>query len=225
MDKKYSLEQTISSLLENKRYSSVKDILVTLNAVDIAAIFGELSEDALPLLFRLLPKELAADAFVEMDADRQESLITRFSDTELKAVIDELYIDDAVDLVEEMPANVVKRILKQADPDTRKLINELLKYPDDCAGSIMNTEFVELRTRQTIADAIRVIRREGLEKETINDCFVTNADRTLAGIISLRTLILSKDEDLVGDRMDTNVISVTTMEDQESVAEKFKNMT
>ena len=222
MDKKYSLEQTISSLLENKRYSSVKDILVTLNAVDIAAIFGELSEDALPLLFRLLPKELAADAFVEMDADRQESLITRFSDTELKAVIDELYIDDAVDLVEEMPANVVKRILKQADPDTRKLINELLKYPDDCAGSIMNTEFVELRTRQTIPDAIRVIRREGLEKETINDCFVTNADRTLAGIISLRTLILSKDEDLVGDRMDTNVISVTTMEDQESVAEKFK---
>lgn len=222
MDKKYSLEQTISSLLENKRYSSVKDILVTLNAVDIAAIFGELSEDALPLLFRLLPKELAADAFVEMDADRQESLITRFSDTELKAVIDELYIDDAVDLVEEMPANVVKRILKQADPDTRKLINELLKYPDDCAGSIMNTDFVELRTRQTIADAIRVIRREGLEKETINDCFVTNADRTLAGIISLRTLILSKDEDLVGDRMDTNVISVTTMEDQESVAEKFK---
>ncbi len=222
MDKKYSLEQTISSLLENKRYSSVKDILVTLNAVDIAAIFGELSEDALPLLFRLLPKELAADAFVEMDADRQESLITRFSDTELKAVIDELYIDDAVDLVEEMPANVVKRILKQADPDTRKLINELLKYPADCAGSIMNTEFVELRTRQTIADAIRVIRREGLEKETINDCFVTNADRTLAGIISLRTLILSKDEDLVGDRMDTNVISVTTMEDQESVAEKFK---
>ena len=222
MDKKYSLEQTISSLLENKRYSSVKDILVTLNAVDIAAIFGELSEDALPLLFRLLPKELAADAFVEMDADRQESLITRFSDTELKAVIDELYIDDAVDLVEEMPANVVKRILKQADPDTRKLINELLKYPDDCAGSIMNTEFVELRTRQTIADAIRVIRREGLEKETINDCFVTNADRTLAGIISLRTLILSKDEDLVGDRMDTNVISVTTMEDQESVAKKFK---
>lgn len=222
MDKKYSLEQTISSLLENKRYFSVKDILVTLNAADIAAIFGELSEDALPLLFRLLPKELAADAFVEMDADRQESLITRFSDTELKAVIDELYIDDAVDLVEEMPANVVKRILKQADPDTRKLINELLKYPDDCAGSIMNTEFVELRTRQTIADAIRVIRREGLEKETINDCFVTNADRTLAGIISLRTLILSKDEDLVGDRMDTNVISVTTMEDQESVAEKFK---
>lgn len=222
MDKNYSLEQTIGSLLENKRYPTIKDILITLNAADIAVILGELPEESLPLLFRLLPKELAADSFVEMDADRQESLITRFSDTELKAVIDELYIDDAVDLVEEMPANVVKRILKQADPDTRKLINELLKYPDDCAGSIMNTEFVELRTDQTVSEAIRVLRQEGMEKETINDCFVTNKDRTLAGLISLRTLILSKDEDLISDRMDTNLISVSTMEDQETVAEKFK---
>lgn len=222
MDKNYSLEQTISSLLENKRYSTIKDILITLNAADIAIILGELPEEALPLLFRLLPKELAADSFVEMEADRQESLIIRFSDTELKAVIDELYIDDAVDLVEEMPANVVKRILKQADPDTRKLINELLKYPDDCAGSIMNTEFVELRTNQTVSEAIRILRMEGMEKETINDCFVTNNDRTLAGLISLRTLILSKDEELIGDRMDTNLISVSTMEDQETVAEKFK---
>ena len=222
MDKNYSLEQTISSLLENKRYSTIKDILITLNAADIAIILGELPEESLPLLFRLLPKELAADSFVEMDADSQESLITRFSDTELKAVIDELYIDDAVDLVEEMPANVVKRILKQADPDTRKLINELLKYPDDSAGSIMNTEFVELRTNQTVSEAIRILRQEGMEKETINDCFVTNKDRTLAGLISLRTLILSKDEDLISERMDTNLISVSTMEDQETVAEKFK---
>lgn len=222
MDKNYSLEQTIGSLLENKRYPTIKDILITLNAADIAVILGELPEESLPLLFRLLPKELAADSFVEMDADRQESLITRFSDTELKAVIDELYIDDAVDLVEEMPANVVKRILKQADPDTRKLINELLKYPDDCAGSIMNTEFVELRIDQTVSEAIRILRQEGMEKETINDCFVTNKDRTLAGLISLRTLILSKDEDLISERMDTNLISVSTMEDQETVAEKFK---
>lgn len=222
MDKNYSLEQTIGSLLENKRYPTIKDILITLNAADIAVILGELPEESLPLLFRLLPKELAADSFVEMDADSQESLITRFSDTELKAVIDELYIDDAVDLVEEMPANVVKRILKQADPDTRKLINELLKYPDDCAGSIMNTEFVELRIDQTVSEAIRILRQEGMEKETINDCFVTNKDRTLAGLISLRTLILSKDEDLISERMDTNLISVSTMEDQEAVAEKFK---
>lgn len=221
-DKNYSLEQTISSLLEHKRYSSIKDILITLNGVDIAMILSEMEEESLPFLFRLLPKELAADTFVEMDADKQEVLITKFSDTELKAVIDELYIDDAVDLVEEMPANVVKRILKQADPDTRKLINELLKYPEDSAGSIMNTEFVELRTGCTVSEAIKLIRQIGLEKETINDCFVTNAGRTLVGIISIRTLILSSDDDLVESKMDPNVISVGTTEDQEAVALKFK---
>lgn len=222
IEKNYSLEQTISSLLEHRRYSSIKDILVTLNGVDIALILSEMDEESLPFLFRLLPKELAADTFVEMDPDKQEVLIAKFSDTELKAVIDELYIDDAVDLVEEMPANVVKRILKQADPDTRKLINELLKYPDDSAGSIMNTEFVELRTGQTVADAIKLIRQTGLEKETINECYVTNQSRTLVGLISLRTLILANDNDLVESKMDPNVISIGTMEDQEAVAEKFK---
>ena len=221
-EKNYSLEQTITSLLEHKRYSSIKDILVTLNGVDIALIFSELEEESLPFLFRLLPKELAADTFVEMDSDLQEALISRFSDTELKAVIDELYIDDAVDLVEEMPANVVKRILKQADPETRKLINELLKYPDDSAGSIMNTEFVELRTGQTVGDAIREIRLNGIEKETINECYITNPDRTLVGFISIRTLILSADTDILEARMDPGVISVGTMEDQEAVALKFK---
>lgn len=222
VDKNYSLEQTIASLLEHKRYSSIKDILITLNGVDIALIFSEMEEESLPFLFRLLPKELAADTFVEMEPEQQEVLITRFSDTELKSVIDELYIDDAVDLVEEMPANVVKRILKQADPDTRKLINELLKYPDDSAGSIMNTDFVELRVGQTVADAIRLIRKTGLEKETINDCYVTNPNRSLVGLISIRSLILADDEELVENKMDTNVISVATTEDQETVAQTFK---
>lgn len=221
-EKNYSLEQTISSLLEHKRYSSIKDILITLNGIDIALILSEMDEESLPFLFRLLPKELAADTFVEMDPDKQEVLIAKFSDTELKAVIDELYIDDAVDLVEEMPANVVKRILKQADPDTRKLINELLQYPEDSAGSIMNTEFVELRTGATVAEAIRLIRKTGLDKETINECYITNAGRTLVGLISIRTLILSDDEDLIESKMDPNVISVGTMEDQEAVAVKFK---
>ena len=221
-EKTYSLEMTIRSLLGNKRYSTIKDILITLNAADIAAIFAELEPDMLPLLFRLLPKELAADTFVEMDPDQQQLLITRFSDTELKEVIDELYIDDAVDLVEEMPANVVKRILGQADPETRKLINELLKYPEDSAGSIMTTEFVELGMGYTVEDAIKTIRRTGFEKETINDCFVTGPGRTLEGIISIRTLILSQDDDNVSDIMDTNVVSVNTMDDQETVAEKFK---
>ncbi|MBQ3159282.1 MAG: magnesium transporter [Clostridia bacterium] len=221
-EKTYSLEMTIRTLLENKRYSSIKDILITLNAADIAAIFAELEPDILPLLFRLLPKELAADTFVEMDPDQQQLLITRFSDTELKEVIDELYIDDAVDLVEEMPANVVKRILYQADPETRKLINELLKYPEDSAGSIMTTEFVELGMGYTVEDAIKTIRRTGLDKETINDCFVTGPGRKLEGIISIRSLILAQDDDKVSDIMDTNVVSVNTMDDQETVAEKFK---
>lgn len=222
MDKQYSLELTITSLLENKRYSTIKDILITLNAADIAVIFGELEEDCLPILFRLLPKELAADTFVELDADTQESIIIRFSDTELKAIIDELYIDDAVDLVEEMPANVVNRILKQADPDTRKLINELLKYPEDSAGSIMTTDFVELRVGQTVTEAIRLIRKVAQDKETINDCFITRKDRTLMGSISLKTLILSKDEDLVEDKMEPVMVSVNTLEDQESVASRFQ---
>ena len=221
-EKTYSLEMTIRTLLGNKRYSSIKDILITLNAADIAAIFAELEPEILPLLFRLLPKELAADTFVEMDPDQQQLLITRFSDTELKEVIDELYIDDAVDLVEEMPANVVKRILTQADPETRKLINELLKYPEDSAGSIMTTEFVELGMGYTVEDAIKTIRRTGFEKETINDCFVTGPGRTLEGIISIRSLILAQDDDKVSDIMDTNVVSVNTMDDQETVAEKFK---
>ena len=221
-EKTYSLEITIRTLLENKRYSTIKDILITLNAADIAAIFAELEPEMLPLLFRLLPKELAAETFVEMDPDQQQLLITRFSDTELKEVIDELYIDDAVDLVEEMPANVVKRILYQADPETRKLINELLKYPEDSAGSIMTTEFVELGMSYTVEDAIKTIRRTGLEKETINDCFVTGPGRSLEGIISIRTLILSQDDDLVSDLMDTHVVSVNTMDDQETVAQKFK---
>ena len=221
-ERTYSLEMTIRTLLGNKRYSTIKDILVTLNAADIAAIFAELEPEMLPLLFRLLPKELAADTFVEMDPDQQELLITRFSDTELKEVIDELYIDDAVDLVEEMPANVVKRILHSADPDTRKLINELLKYPEDSAGSIMTTEFVELGIGYTVEDAIKTIRRTGFEKETINDCFVTGPSRTLEGIISIRTLILSQDDDRISDLMDTNVVSVNTMDDQETVAQKFQ---
>ena len=221
-EKTYSLEITIRTLLGNKRYSSIKDILITLNAADIAAIFAELEPEALPLLFRLLPKELAADTFVEMDPDQQQILISRFSDTELKEVIDELYIDDAVDLVEEMPANVVKRILGQADPETRKLINELLKYPEDSAGSIMTTEFVELGMNYTVEDAIKTIRRTGFEKETINDCFVTGPGRTLEGIISIRSLILAQDDERVSDIMDTNVVSVNTMDDQETVAQKFK---
>ena len=215
-----SLATAITSLIESKKYGTLRDILVTMNAADIAALFEDLEPEMLPRLFRLLPKELAADTFVEMESDSQELLIKGFSDSELKEVIDELYIDDAVDIVEEMPANVVKRILAQADPDTRKLINELLKYPDDSAGSIMTTEYVELRPNWTVEDAIKTIRRTGIDKETINICYVTRADRTLYGYITIRRLILSQTDVLIGDLAETNnVISCKTLDDQETVAQ------
>ncbi|HIR03752.1 MAG TPA: magnesium transporter [Candidatus Scatovicinus merdipullorum] len=215
------VQDTILSLLEQKKYATLRDILTTIKPVDIAALFDDMQEDALPLLFRLLPKELAAETFVEMDENAQELLIHGFSDTELKEVVDELYVDDAVDLIEEMPANVVKRILQQADPDTRKMINEILKYPDDSAGSIMTTEYVSLRPNMTVLDAIKRIRRTGVDKETIYTCYVTKENRKLIGILSIKTLLLSDEDDVVEDIMETNVISVNTLDDQEVVAQMF----
>ena len=215
-----TLESTLSALIEGKKYAALRDILVTMNPADVAAVFEETDELALPLLFRLLPKELAAETFVEMQPEQQELLIRGFSDTELKEVVDELYVDDAVDLVEEMPANVVKRILRQADPDMRRMINEILRYPEDSAGSIMTTEFVSLRPQMTVEEATKRIKRTGVDKETINTCYVIDKGR-LIGALSLRTLILSDDDDVIEDIMEPNVISVTTSEDQETVAQMF----
>lgn len=214
-----NLATAITALVENRKYAALREVLVTMNPLDIATLFNDLEQEILPRLFRLLPKELAAETFVEMDTDAQEHLIRGFSDNELKEVIDELYIDDAVDLVEEMPANVVKRILKQADPDTRKLINELLKYPEDSAGSMMTTEFVEFRPHFTVEDAIKTIRRTGVDKETINVCYVTRADRTLMGYVSIRRLLLAQEEATVSDIMDSNVLFCRTQDDQETVAQ------
>ena len=207
------LTETMSALLERKKYTSLRDILVTMNSADIAVLFEGLPEEKLPLLFRLLPKELAADTFVEMEADLQEMLIKGFSDAELKEVVDELYVDDAVDIVEEMPANVVRRILKQADPEMRKMINNILNYPKDSAGSIMTTEYVNLRPAMTVAEAIKHIRRTGVDKETIYTCYVTT-DRLLIGQISLKTLLLSEEDSVVRDIMEQNPIYVTTTDDQ-----------
>ena len=214
-----TLGDTLAALVEGKKYTTLRDILVTMNAVDVAAIFEDMPQDKLPLLFRLLPKELAAETFVEMDPETQELLIQGFSDNELKDVVDELYVDDAVDIVEEMPANVVKRILKQAE--MRKMINEILKYPDDSAGSIMTTEYVSLRPNMTVEEAIKRIRRVGVDKETIYTCYVTETNRKLIGMISMRTLILADDDDVIEDIMESNVISANTLEDQESVAQMF----
>lgn len=217
-----TFQETIISLLEKKKYTTLRDILTTMNPADIAALFDDLEDDALPLLFRLLPKEMAAETFVEMDEDMQELLIQGFSDTELKEVVDELYVDDAVDLIEEMPANVVKRILQQADPDTRKMINEILNYPDDSAGSIMTTEYVSFRPDMTVMEAIKRIRRTGVDKETIYTCYVIEDNRKLVGIVSIRTLLLSEESDIIKDIMESHVISVGTLDDQEAVAHMFR---
>lgn len=223
MDKiSVTITETIKVLLEEKKFRTLRDILTTMNSADIAALFEELQDEKITFLFRMLPKELAAETFVEMDEDTQEMLIHSFSDSELKEIVDELYMDDAVDIIEEMPANVVKRIIRQADPETRKAINELLKYPDDSAGSIMTTEFVTLRPKMTAEEAIKRIRRTGIDKETIYTCYVAD-DKTgkLSGIISIRTLLIAEDDDVVEDLMETNVISVNTLDDQEDVAHLF----
>lgn len=216
-----TMEKTLLKLLDEKKYSTLRDILITMNPSDIAAIFDELAEERLPLLFRLLPKELAADTFVEMDPDAQELLIRGFSDSELREVLDELFVDDAVDIVEEMPANVVRRILSQADPDMRKSINEILRYPENSAGSIMTTEYVSLRPHMTVADAIMNIRRTGVDKETIYTCYVTK-DRTLIGVVTVKDLLLAEDDETPIEKiMIPNVISVNTHDDQEIVAQMF----
>ena len=216
-----TLFETIVTLLENKRYATLRDILSTMNPVDIAGVFEDIQNEKTAVLFRLLPKELAAEAFVEMEEDTQQLLIHGFSDTELKEVIDELYVDDAVDIIEEMPANVVKRILRQADPDVRKQINEILKYPEDSAGSIMTTEFVKLRPKMTAEEAIKRIRRTGIDKETIYTCYVSDESSKLIGIVTIKSLLLAEDEDIIEEIMETNVISVNTLDDQENVVQVF----
>ena len=214
------LSQTIETLLERKQYNSVRDILVTVNAADIAVIFEDQPADRLLRLFRLLPKELAADVFVEMDTDLQQELINGFSDKELSEILNEMYDDDAADLVDEMPANVVNRILKQADPDMRRTINELLKYPEDSAGSIMTTDFVDLKPTMTAKEAIDNIRRTGVDKETIETCYVTEK-RKLIGTVTLRELVLADENAIVSDLMDENFIAAETKEDSEAVADMF----
>ena len=220
----FELEENREELLEKieehiarKRYADLRDLLLPMEAADIAALCGELDEKV-ALVFRLLPKELAAEVFVELDSDQQELLIQSFSNTELKEVLDELYLDDTVDIVEEMPANVVKRILKHSDPEMRKSINEILKYPDDSTGSIMTTEFVDLKEDMTVEAALKRIRRTGPDKETINVCYVIDEGRHLIGLLSIRTLLLADDDDIIGDIMERNFISVQTLDDQESTA-------
>ena len=217
-EERSELLEKIEDLIERKRYAELRGLILPMEAADIGALASDM-EEKLPLLFRLLPKELAAEVFVELESDEQELLIKGFSNAELKEVLDELYLDDTVDIVEEMPANVVKRILQHSDPEMRKSINEILKYPEDSAGSIMTTEFVDLKENLTVEDALKHIRRTAQDKETINVCYVTDAGRHLIGLLSIRTLLLAEEDDLIGDIMERNFVSLQTLDDQETAAQ------
>ena len=218
-----TLKTMLANLDDAKKYQSLRDVMETLPAPDLAAVFEDLPAEKLPVLFRLCPKDLAADVFAELTPATQQQLIDGLTDTELKAVVDELFVDDATDLVEEMPANVVKRILAQAEPATRRMINELLKYPEDSAGGVMTTELMALRPDMTVAQAMDTIRENGFDKETINNCYVTDSSRRLVGVVSLRALVLAKNtEEPIKDLMDSKVVSVSTTTDQEDVSKLFE---
>lgn len=214
--------EQVLALLEQKKYPELKTMLSEMNEADIAAVFADLPPEKLPLIYRILPKELAAEVFVNMESDAQELLIRAFSDNELREVLDELYVDDAVDIIEEMPATVVKRILWHTDPEVRKSINEILQYPEDSAGSLMTIEYVDLKKYMTVEDAFTRIRRTGVDKETIYICYVTDENRKLLGIVTVKDLLLSDQSKKIFEIMDTNIISCTTLEDKEVVADKFQ---
>lgn len=216
-----SLDEKLINLLEEKKFAEIKKILSTKEPADIKIIFDKVPLEDVPFLFRLLPKDEAADTFVEMDPGTQGYLISAFSDFELRQILDFMFMDDTVDLIEEMPANLVKRILRNTTSKDRQIINEMLKYPKDTAGSIMTTEFVSLRSYMSVSEAFQKIRRTGINKETVYTCYITDRNKKLIGITSIKTLLLNDNETLIGDIMDKNYICVHTLEDKEDVAKKF----
>lgn len=215
------MEEEILKLIEEHRYGSLRDLLSEMNPADLAVIFDEIAEREQPVIFRILPKELAAEVFVEMDSDTQQRLIEAFNDAELRAVMDELFMDDTVDIIDEMPASVAKRILKQTDAATRRMINQLLAYPDDSAGSIMTTEYIDLKKSMTVEQAFDRIRRIGFDSEGIYTGYVIDAGRHLQGIVSVRELLLSPRNKLIEEIMDENVLFANTLDDKEEVAGMF----
>ena len=216
------MHKSFLQLLEGKNYQELKELLISFEPADIAVHFSELSERHRAIMFRLLPKETAAEVFVELEPDMQEALIIGFSDNELKEIVDELYVDDAVDIIEEMPANVVSRILRHADSEMRRDINQMLRYPPDSAGSIMTTEYVNLRKDMTVEDAFTHIRRKGTDKETIYTCYVTDNNRILEGLVTVKDLLLNDYSCTLEEIMETNIIYVNTTDDQEYAARLFE---
>ena len=217
------LSDELTELLDRRDMKTLQRRMEELNEFDVAEFLTEIEDNRMPMVFRLLSKETAADVFANFEAPEQERIINSITDSELSGIIEELYVDDAVDMMEEMPANVVKRIMRAATPATRSLINQYLRYPENSAGTIMTSEFVDLKKYMNVRESIARIRRIGEDKETIYVCFVISADRKLEGIVTVKDLLLSDDETVIEDLMETNVIFASTTEDQESVSEKFSD--
>lgn len=211
--------EELLKLAEEKKYRQLKSALLELNEVDIASFIEELDSERTVIVFRMLPKALATDVFAELPVEKQTHIINSITDKELSEIVEELYVDDAVDMLEELPATVVRRVLKNTTPDTRKLINQFLKYPDNSAGSIMTAEYVGLKKNMTVEQCFAYIRHHGVDSETIYTCYVMDEKRQLDGVVTVKDLLMNPYETLVGDIMDTHVIKVTTTEDQEAVVE------
>ncbi len=217
-----TIAEILKELLESRQYTKLRQTISDMNTVDIAAAMGEMADEDSLKMFRILPKDMAADVFADLELDNQQYIIRSLSDREASNIIDNLMADDATDLLEEMPANVVKRILANASPETRADINHLLRYPEDSAGSIMTVEYVDLREDMTVAEAIERIRKKGVDSETINICYVVTKQKVLVGTVALRYLLITNPEEVIGDIMNTNVISINTMTDQEEAARLFQ---
>lgn len=222
MDEKFlDTENIIAELIESRQFVRLKEMLSEMQPADIAEIFEDANLKDIPVIFRILPKELAAEVFVELDSDKQELLVNAFSDKELREVLDELFMDDAADIVDEMPATVAKRILKNTDANTRRMINQLLAYPEDSAGSIMTTEYIDLKKDMTVDEAFERIRKIGFDTETIYTCYVTDSRRKLIGIVSLKDLLLNDKDCVIKELMDENIMFANTVDDKEEVASMF----
>ena len=217
-------KEEIVTLIENGSHDipKLKALLSEMNIADIAEIFEELNTEKTIQVFRILPKAIASDVFTHMESDRQQSIIEALTDTEIGEIMNLLFVDDAVDFIEEMPANVVRRALKNVQGDKRRMINQILKYPDDSAGSIMTTEYVALREDATVQEAFDTIRKTGLNKETIYTCYVIRSNRLLVGVVTAKTMMLSSPTDLIGDIMDSNVVFAHTTDDRETIADQFQ---
>ncbi|MEE3437084.1 MAG: magnesium transporter [Lachnospiraceae bacterium] len=215
-------EKLLRKLLEEKKYRELRDVLSEMNTVDIAWLMDDMEDEDSLRIFRILPKNMAADVFADLEIDDQQYIIQSLSEKEASSIIDNMMADDATDLLEEMPANIVKKILRNASPETRADINHLLRYPEDSAGSVMTVEYVDLRETMTVEDAIKRIRRIGLDSETVNICYVVDDQRVLRGTVALRYLLLKNDDEIIGEIMNDNVISINTLTDQEEAAQMFQ---